>query len=257
MTKIISITNQKGGVGKTTVSFNLAKGLAKRGKKVLAIDNDPQGNLTTSFLGEPKDLEADVLNIYNADFDFKPQQLSKNLDFIGATIKLAEIADKVNMYLPLLMKQYLKGEEEEGHNAIADPYDFVIIDCLPSFGPLNVASLIASDYVLVPTKPAPYAIDGLVSLFKNIVMLKKHKFNTSLQVAGIIINLIENTTIHKELSDKLKEQYKDLVFDCVISKGTKLEESPYYGESVMEYAPKTKQADQFNQFIRELLRRVK
>ncbi|MCP3945022.1 MAG: ParA family protein [Desulfobacteraceae bacterium] len=254
MAKIIAITNQKGGVGKTTITFNLAKGLASRGYNVLAIDNDPQGNLTTSILEKPEDLEADILNIFKEQFDFKPQKITNNLDLIGATIKLAEVADNVNMYLPLLIKTYLTGDDNSEN--IADNYDYIIIDCLPSFGPLNVAALIAADFVLVPTKPAPFAIQGLVSLFKNIVMLKKHNFNRSLKIAGIVMNLVEKTNIHKDLEKELKSQYNDMVFEFSISKGTKLEESPYYGESVMEYAPDTKQTKQFNGFIREFLRRV-
>lgn len=257
MAKIIAVTNQKGGVGKTTISFNLGLGLAKRGNKVLLIDNDPQGNLTTSVLKDPGDLNADILKIFNEDFDFQPQGISKNLDFIGATIQLAEIADKSTAYLPYLLRTFLRGDEDNGGTeSIADNYDYIIIDCLPSFGPLNVAALIAADFVLIPTKPAPYAIEGLVSLFKNVNKMHKHKLNTSLRIAGVIMNLVENTNIHKELEEVLKENYPSDVFEIKISKGTKLEESPFFNESVMEYAPGTKQATQFNAFIREFLRRV-
>ena len=257
MAKIIAVTNQKGGVGKTTISFNLGLGLAERGNRVLLIDNDPQGNLTTSILENPEDLKADILDVFNENFDFNPQKVSDNLDFIGATIKLAEIADKSTPYLPYLMRTYLKGDEDNGdHAAVEADYDYTIIDCLPSFGPLNVAALIAADYVLIPTKPAPYAIEGLVSLFKNVKKMHKHNLNTSLKIAGVIMNLVENTNIHKELEEVLKENYPGEIFEVKITKGTKLEESPFFNESVMEYAPGTKQANQFNAFIREFLRRV-
>lgn len=257
MAKVVAVTNQKGGVGKTTISFNLGLGLAELGNKVLLIDNDPQGNLTTSILENPENLSADILNIFNENFDFKPQKISENLDFIGATIKLAEIADKSTAYLPYLLRTYLKGDEgNDNHEAIEHNYDYIIVDCLPSFGPLNVAALIAADYVLIPTKPAPYAIEGLVSLYKNIKKMHQHKLNTSLKVAGVLMNLVESTNIHKELEEVLKANYPDDILEVKISKGTKLEESPFFNESVMEYAPGTKQANQFNAFIREFLRRV-
>ena len=244
---ILAVTNQKGGVGKTTIAFNLAKGLAKRGKKVLAVDNDPQGNLTTAVLADPESLTADILKIFNETVDFdQPHTISKNFDFIGATIALAEVAEK-SIDIIFLLKEYL--------DTIKDQYDYIIIDCLPSFGHLNLAALNASEYVVIPTKAAPFALHGLISLMKNIKKTQA-RLNPDLKIAGIVLNLLERTNIHKELEENLRENYGDMVFQASIDKGVKYEESPFFNESVMEYASKTKQAKQFNSFIRELLKRV-
>lgn len=267
MAKIIAVTNQKGGVGKTTLSFNLGLGLAKRRHKVLMIDNDPQGNLTTSLLEDKSTLEARTLEIYKENFDVTPQNVAKNVDLIGANRNLAEVADKVDPYMSLHLRSYLRGTDSiddldfddsdtPDFEPMEENYDFVIIDCLPSFGPLNVAALMAADHVVIPTKPAPYAIDGLQDLFKSIVKIKKSGLNGSLRVAGIVMNLVEMTNLHEGLEGELRETYGDYVFESIINKGTKLEESPYFYESVMDYAPKTKQTKQLNAFIREFLRRV-
>jgi chromosome partitioning protein len=247
MGTVLAVTNQKGGVGKTTIAFNLAKGLAKRGKSVLAIDNDPQGNLTTAVLADPETLTADVLKIFDEKVDFEsPQIVSKNFYFIGATIALAEVAEK-SIDIIFLLKEYL--------DSIKDQYDYVIIDCLPSFGHLNLAALNASDYVIVPTKAAPFALHGLVSLLKNIKKAQV-RLNPDLKIAGIVLNLMERTNIHKELEENLRDNYGDMVFKTHLDKGIKYEESPFFNESVMEYAGKTKQAQQFNALIKELLDRI-
>ncbi len=245
-TKVIAITNQKGGVGKTTIAFNLSKGLATRGKKVLAIDNDPQGNLTSSMLEEPESLTADIFKVFNEKVDFEPQEIQKNLNFIGATIELAEVAEK-SIDIIFLLKEYL--------NTLDDVFDYVIVDCLPSFGNLNLAALNAADFVVIPTKTAPFSLQGLTSLIRNVKKTQS-RLNPNLKIAGILLNLIEKTVIHKELEDNLRSTYGEQVFKGFISKGTKVEESPFFNESIMEYGKKTKQANQFNAFIREFLKRV-
>src|SRR5947207_10249858 len=149
---IIAIANQKGGTGKTTITFNLAKGLAEKGYSVLAIDNDPQGNLTGAFLEDQTKLEADVLHFYEDHHNVSPQQVGRNLSLIGANIQLSKVADGSFEVIYKL---------KEGIEGIKGKYDFVLIDCLPSFGYLNMASLNAAKYVLVPTKPAPFALMGL------------------------------------------------------------------------------------------------
>ncbi|MHA1575086.1 MAG: ParA family protein [Alphaproteobacteria bacterium] len=244
--KTIAVTNQKGGVGKTTIAFNLAKGLASRGKKILAIDNDPQGNLTSAMLEDPESLSADILKIFNENVDFKPQTIQKNLDFIGATISLEEVAEK-SIDIIFLLKEYI--------GTIDSQYDLIIVDCLPSFGHLNLAALNAADYVLIPTKAAPFALHGLTSLIKNVTKTQA-RLNPNLQIAGIVLNLLENTVIHKQLEENLRTTYGNAVFNSRISKGVKFEESPFFNESIMEYGKTTKQSKQFNAFIREFLKRV-
>jgi chromosome partitioning protein len=245
---IIAIANQKGGVGKTTIAFNLAKGLAKRQYKTLAIDNDPQGNLTGAFLDNPTTLKADILNIYEKDNPkLAPHPIDKNLSLIGANIHLSKIADSD---FEVIFKL------KEGLEPIKEMYDFILIDCLPSFGYLNMAALNAADFVLIPTKPAPFAFMGLKDLFETIDKVQR-RLNKGLKVIGIVLNLVEGrkTTMGSELEDVLRASYEDLVFQTRLNKAVKLEESPSFSQSIMEYDPKGRTSQQFKELIDEFLRK--
>ena len=244
---IIAVNNQKGGVGKTTIAFNLLKGLAERGYQVLAIDNDPQGNLTSAFLEDPTELKADILDIYQNTANVEPEKISDNLYLIGSTIHLAKPSDS-DFDIIFRLKEGIEGLNKD--------FDFIFIDCLPSFGYLNMAALNASNYVLIPVKPAPFALAGIKDLFDTIDKVK-NRLNQGLKVLGIILNLVEGrkTTIGDELEGVLRETYKSLVLKTRIGKSVKLEESPAFGQSIMEYDPKGKQTVQFNKLLDEFLDR--
>ena len=249
MSKIISVINQKGGVGKTTISFNLAKGLSKKGFNVLIIDNDPQGNLTCSLLGDPTKMKADVINFYKNDFSsIEPEKIDENLDLIGANIHLSKVSDG------RIDEAYFL---QEGLEKFDDDYDYIIIDCNPSLGFLNMSALIPTNYVLIPIKPAPFAVIGLHDLFDTINRVKK-RINKRLNILGIVLNDVNGrrTVIEEEVEEVLRKEYPELVFNTVIPHSVSMVESPTQQKSIMEYNPKSKQASHFNNFLDELIGRL-
>jgi len=251
---IIAVTNQKGGVGKTTISFNLSKIIADKFKKrVLVIDNDPQGNLTSSFIDENKENEGNILDAYD-EKQLKPTYISDNLHFLGANINLAPVAERA---FPVIFN--LKTGIIDYNNSLKNKlYDFVIIDCLPSFGHLNLSALVAADYVLIPVKPSPYALTGMEDLFKTIGKVRQN-LNKSLKILGIVINQVEGrkTVLQNDMQSALRENYQELVFKNMIKKRIKLEESPVFHKDITAYTPKSQSAEEFIYFAKELIKRVK
>lgn len=246
---IVAISNQKGGVGKTTIAFNLAKGLAARGKRVLAIDNDPQGNLTHALLSDPEAFQADIFSYYKPDTkNPEPQSVTENLFLLGANQRLATVTD-------LQIDDALFGLRE-GLEGLRNSFDFILIDCLPSFGVLQLAVLTAADKVLIPVTPANFSVQGLTTLFDTITRAQK-RFNKKLSVLGIILNRVDGrrTTIGDGLVELLRETYANLVFDAAIHQSVRVEESYSFNQSVLEYEPKGKVAGQINGFIDEFLSR--
>jgi chromosome partitioning protein len=246
--RIVAVANQKGGVGKTTLAFNLAKGLAARGHRVLAVDNDPQGNLTSAFLENPETLRADVLSYYEGPEPAVPQAVEGRLELLGANIHLSRVAEGTFETIYRL---------KEGLEQIDLTYDFVIIDCLPSLGYLNLAALYAADHVLVPVKPTPFALGGLRDLFDTLEKTRK-RLNSSLRLLGLVLNLVEGTrtTVQEELESVIRATYGEQVFRTTINKAVAFEESPALYKSILEHAPKGKHAGQFNALLDEFLERL-
>lgn len=245
---VITVANQKGGVGKTTVSFNLVKDLAAKGYKVLAIDNDPQGSLTTAVLSDISALYANTLDIFKEDdANITPQRILENLHFIGADIRLAKMAEQTDDIVYRLY-EYLNKKNN---------YDYIIIDCLPSFGYLMKAALKAADYVLIPVKPSPFALMGLSDLMDTVDKIKR-RINPKLEVLGIVLNLVEGkqTTLSNGLQEAIRTLYKEKVFKTELIKGVKFEESIMFNQSIIEYDAKTKSAKNFMDFTEELLERL-
>ena len=248
----IAISNQKGGVGKTTLAFNLAQLISrKRQTRVLAVDNDPQGNLTGSFIEKPEEPDGEILAAYD-DKPLKPTQITNSLYLLSADINLAPVAEREFSIIFKLKEALESLQKKKGPE-----FDYIFIDCLPSFGHLHLAALNAADYVLIPVTPAPYALAGLNDLFITIEKTRKY-FNPNLKTLGIVINHVDgrNLVLQREMESALREAHGELLFRNKIKKRIKLEESPVFHQSISQYDPKGPAAKDFKALVNEMIRRL-
>lgn len=249
---IIAITNQKGGVGKTTIAYNLACILSsRRNTKVLAIDNDPQGNLTSSFLENPLPSEGNIVRAYENKTS-APQKLTNNLHLFGADISLAPVAER-DFQVIFRLRECLNNLQSK-----TGAYDYVLIDCLPSFGHLHLAALHAADAVLIPVKPAPYALSGMKDLLGTIEKTRRY-FNPELEILGIVINQVDGRglVMEREMEETLREAHGSLVFKTTIPKRIRIEESPAFQQSITRYNSGGASARVFETFTDEFVRRTR
>lgn len=250
MSKIIAITNQKGGVGKTTTAVNLGACLATLGKKVLLVDIDPQGN-TTSGVGINK---ADVTNsIYDVLIEeLHPKEAIletsvPNLSIIPATIQLAgaEIELVPTISREVRLKKSLA--------LIKKNYDYVIIDGPPSLGMLTINSLTAADSVLIPIQCEYYALEGLSQLLNTVRLVQKH-LNTSLQIEGVLLTMFDaRTNLGIQVIEEVKKYFQQKVYQTIIPRNVRLSEAPSHGQAIITYDPKSKGAEVYLELAKEVI----
>ena len=251
--KIISIANQKGGVGKTTTAINLAYSLASLGKKVLIIDIDPQANSTSGLGLDPSTCEYTIYDILLGRIEIKSvivSSLFENLDLIPADINLvgAEIELINSISRETILKEHL--ESIRGH------YEYIFMDCSPSLGLLTINSLTASDTVIIPVQCEYFALEGLGKLMNTIKIIQT-RLNTNLNIEGILLTMFDTRlNLSNQVVSEISKHFNNLVFDTIIPRNIRLSESPSFGIPVMLHDPSSIGSKSYINLANEILKRA-
>ena len=258
MGKVISLVNQKGGVGKTTTSINLSASLAFLGKKVLLIDLDPQGNTTTGIgmnKGEIGKSIYDVLTGRATTIEAMVKTKYKQLYVLPATINLA------GLDIELLEKSqnepgFAKGAQLKLHlQKIKDKFDYIIIDCPPSLGLITTNALTASDSVIIPVQCEFFALEGIMQLL-NTIRLAQKQLNPNLDIEGVLLTMLDSrTNLGFEVVEDIRKFFKEKVYNTIIPRLIRLTEAPSHGEPIIVYDPKSKGAEAYLNLAKEVIDR--
>lgn len=251
--KVVSIFNQKGGVGKTTTNINMAAYIALRGHKVLVIDIDPQGNTSSGFGIDKENLTNTTYELLLTDIAIKDVIISveqienldivpSNMDLAGADLELGGLENRESI---------LKKKIEE----IKDQYDYLIIDCPPSLGLLTINALTASDTVFIPMQCEYYALEGISQLIKTIQKVKKG-LNKNLEIEGVVLTMFDSRrNLQLQVAEELKSYFGELVYENSIPRNIRLAEAPSFGLPIALYDPKAKGAEAYSDLADEFLRK--
>lgn len=250
MGRIISIANQKGGVGKTTTAVNIGAILAKKGKKVLLIDADPQGN-ATSGLGLEKEYELTLYDVLINECSVESTLQNTNIKNLKVCPSNMDLAGaEVELVSQMSREQRLKERVDE----IKDQFDFIFIDCPPSLGLITLNAFTASDSVLIPVQCEYFALEGLGQLLQTINLVKKH-LNKSLEVEGAVLTMYDiRTNLSNQVVKEVKRYFDDKVYKTVIPRNIRLSEAPSFGMPITLYDPKSKGARAYEKLAREILK---
>ena len=252
MGKIISVANQKGGVGKTTSCVNLASYVANSGKRVLLIDMDPQGNACSSFGVEIEKGQNSIYEVLLGEITLKESiypSVQKNVDIIPSNVDLA--AAEVDLVYVENREKVLK----EALKEIKEEYDYIFIDCPPSLGLLTVNALTATDTILIPIQCEYLAMVGLGQLMNTVRLIKKH-LNPAIEIEGVLLTMKNSRgKLVTEVSDEIKSYFGEKVYDTFIPRNIRLAESPSHGKPILLYDPKSKGAAAYHLLANEFLKR--
>ncbi len=251
---VISVVNQKGGVGKTTTAVNLAAYLGKSSQKTLLIDADPQGNATSGFGIAKKeqnkttyDVMVNSLPITKAIIETEYRNLSicpANIDLTGAEVELIGLPEREKILSVALQE-------------VRDTFDYVIIDCPPSLGQMTVNALTASDYILIPVQAEYYALEGLEQLLETYSRVKNSS-NPSLKFLGIVITMFDaRTQLAHQVEEEVRSLFPEQVFQTIIPRNVRLSEAPSHGQPIMVYDKRSRGAKAYKALTKEIMRKKK
>ena len=250
MGKTIAIANQKGGVGKTTTSINLSASLAAKGKKVLVIDTDPQGNTTSGFGVEKNDLDNTVYELMLSECSIKECILKDVIDGVSIIPSNVNLAAAEIELIGVDRKEYILKREVEW---IKDSFEYIIIDCPPSLSMLTINAMTTADTVLVPIQCEYYALEGLSQLIHTINLVKE-RLNPDLDIEGVVFTMYDSrTNLSMQVVENVKSNLSQKVFQTLIPRNIRLAEAPSYGMPINAYDPKSAGAEAYMQLAEEVI----
>ena len=252
MAQIISVANQKGGVGKTTTTVNLGACLASLGKKVLLVDMDAQGNATSGVGIRKPDVTKDIYDVLVNELPIDEATLiteHENLSIVPATLQLA--GAEIELTSMMARESRLKGSLAE----VSSQYDYILIDCPPSLGHLTINSFTASDSILIPVQCEYYVLEGLSQLLNTVRLVQKH-FNPELEIEGVLLTMYDaRTNLGNEVVEEVRKYFREKVYETIIPRNIRLSEAPSHGKPIIDYDPRSRGAEVYQALAKEVVSR--